>query len=187
MGNRLQRMKTALKIAAVSLTVFVGQPRVLADEALPIDESAPMVDLVLKRLKGAQTIVVCNFKPPGGTVVAKVMKGDPMLVGKLWNSEAFPPKPVLAYEHISDDLGDGSAVLVKSGFFEIDQSKNYVVLDSIIPGENRNKRVLIPLSKIEMALTRMKAVQQCGAGDPAPAPKPKPEDKPELKMEPRLP
>jgi hypothetical protein len=158
-------MKSILATAFATLAIVLVTPSACAGEPDRVDSSAPMINSVLATLKGAQTIAICDFKLPGGTVIVRVLRGDPKRVGQLWNSTLFPRKAILAYERVNDHLGGGSATLMEEGHFELDQSKRFIVRDSFIvldsksPGTSRSERILIPIDEIEKALIKKMAEQ----------------------------
>jgi hypothetical protein len=174
-------MKTFLAVA--SFATVLAQPLVRAGEVDLVD-SPTMVNLVLSMLKGAQTVAICSFKLPEGMMIDKVIRGEPRKVGQLWNSTSFPQKPIVAFERIGDHLGDGRAELMETGYFELDQSKKFIVLDSVSSSETRNEKVLVSLDAIKLALTKKKA-EQVGTGQPATRSQSKSEcsDKPQLEAE----
>ena len=161
-----QEMKTILAIAVVILALVIARPMMCAEEVHRVEPSPAMINSVLVTLKDAQTVAICTFKLPEGMVIDKVIRGEPEKVGQFWNSASFPQKPILAFERTSDHLGNGRAELMETGYFELDQSKKFIVLDSIIPNKLRSEKVLVPLSSIVEALTKKRAEQAC-TGQPA--------------------
>jgi hypothetical protein len=155
----LQEMKAILATAAVLFAILFVRPVACAEELTRVDSSPVMINMILTSLKGAQTVVICSFKLPAGIVVAKVIRGNRTRVGDLMNYDSFPKKPILAYERTGDHLGDGIGVLLETGYFELDQSKNFVVLECIIPESSQRERVLVPLDDIIKALTKKNAEQ----------------------------
>jgi hypothetical protein len=158
-------MKTILATAFATLVIVLVTPSACAGEPDRVESSARMINSVLATLKGAQTIAICDFKLPEGTVIVRVLRGDPKRVGQLWNSTMFPRKAILVYERVNDHLGGGRATLMETGHFELDQSKKFIVRDSFIvqdpenSGVSRSERILIPIDEIEKALIKMMAEQ----------------------------
>ena len=159
-------MKTILALASLTLATVLALPLACAEEVDRVDSSPAMVNLVLSTLKGAQNVAICSFKLPEGMVIDKVIRGEPKKVGQLWNFTSFPQKPIVAFERTSDHMGDGRAELMEMGYFELDQSKKFIVLDSVSPSKTRSEKVLVSLDAIEVALTKKKA-EQAGTGQPA--------------------
>ena len=181
-------MMKALATAIVTMVGMLNPLQLFAENAHSAERATLMVESVLESLKGAQTIALCDFKLPAGTVITRVLRGDPLLAGKLWNARGLPRKPVLVYECTSDHLGGGSAQLMTTGYFELDEDKKAIVLDSTIQisGDTHHRRVLVPLAEIQDALAKKKA-EQGGAGHPATSPESKSEggDKPQPEAEKR--
>ena len=137
------------------MATILAQPLACAEELDRVDSSPAMVNLVLTTLNGAQTVAICSFKIPEGLVIAKMLRGNPMKIGQLWNSTSFPKKPILAYERTSHHLGDGRTELMVTGFLELDHSKKFIVMDSLSP----NERILVSLDDVEVALNKKNAEQ----------------------------
>jgi hypothetical protein len=149
-----------LVTAFATFIIVLVMPSARAGEPDQVESTARMINSVLATLKGAQTIAICDFKLPEGTVIVRVLRGDPKRVGQLWNSTMFPRKAILAYERVNDHLGGGSATLMEIGHFELDQSKKFIVRDSFIvldsksSGASRIERILIPIDEIGKALVK---------------------------------
>src|SRR5690606_27071753 len=67
---------------------------------------------ILDDLKDATTIVLCEFKAPGGYIITRVIRGDDNVkVGQFWNSFGSSGKqhhpPLLIWQKVPDHIGDG--------------------------------------------------------------------------------
>ena len=149
-------MKTLLSAVFVVIAVWVFSPILRAEEERPGDDKVRMVEMVAELIGDAQTVVICDFHLPEGTKITEVLVGDLKRLGQLWNSEIFPRKPILAYEYVGDHIGSGSGTLMRTGHFELDRSKRFVVLESIVEGEGKPTRTMIPLDDIKRELTKKK-------------------------------
>jgi hypothetical protein len=159
-------MKTTLATVVLICCLVLVQRPSLANEVRHSAPTAQMLDMALSQIKSAQTIVICDFRLPGGTVITKVIRGDPkhVQVGQLWNSRTFPHKPILIFERTSDHLGGGQADLMTSGYFELDASKRFIVLNLLTSKDSEKHTALVPLEDLEKALTK-KMVEQAVPSD----------------------
>jgi len=150
------KMKTISTIAAVILAAVFVSPPLCAEKEDRVDHTVRMVEMVVEMIGDAQTVVICDFELPEGTKVTEVLIGDFRRLGQLWNSKIFPKKPILAYERVNDHLGSGSSTLIETSHFELDQSKRFVIMESVVDGEAEPKSILIPLDVIKHELAKRK-------------------------------
>ena len=179
-------MKTIIVKLVVVAAILSIPLTTSAEEAQRIDATARLVKAVVDTIGDAQTVVICNFKLPEGTKVSEVILGDRSRLGQLWNSSMFPKKPILVYERINDYQGSGSSILMATGHFELDKTKKFVILQSVVDEEADPQNILVPLDAIKHELTNMKKQNKASHHNPLPAPSrtfppnynPQPESKP---------
>jgi len=113
-----------------------------------------LISRVTSDLRDATNIVICDFQPPGGSIITRVIRGKFIRPGQYWNSPMFPKGPVLAYENLTDHLGEssGPVMLQLSSYFRLDPTMKFVVLESLPDDPEQKEDVLIPLQDIEARL-----------------------------------
>ena len=145
-------MKSILPILACLVAVCPAQ--VFTSGQSDAAHIARIQRMMLSTLQKAKNVAVCDFKKPGGSIVTRVIRGESVKVGQYWNGSGFPERPVLAYESPTDLIGDGLGVISSSGYYQLDPTLKFIVVESWSDRPEVKKDLLIPLQEIEERLNQ---------------------------------